>query len=260
MSIDIADVLGDVLAGSEDRSTLGCPYCPRQGEDAEYVHVRSMMRLPGKEDDYKGEVLKIGDATVSMGVFPKWFRGSGVVLEFYGELCPHRWTETTAFHKGNTYRWVTRLPDWAVEDADQEARVWVDGACVPNPGSAGASAVAQLPDGRWVARWKHLGTATNNVAELHAIALGVQLAQENGCSRVVVQSDSRYAIGVLSGSMSAHSNAELVAALAQRVRMPGIQMEWAARCSNKGLETADSYANMAARDMASGEKAGRWKE
>jgi ribonuclease HI len=67
----------------------------------------------------------------------------------------------------------------------------VDGGARGNPGPAAAAAVATSPDGDVLGeRNAYLGETTNNVAEYHALLLGLELARELGATQVEVVNDS----------------------------------------------------------------------
>lgn len=95
--------------------------------------------------------------------------------------------------------------------------VWTDGACTGNPGPAGIGVV--VIDGKdTVELSEYLGQATNNIAELTAIARGLQTVRDRGADAartVAVYSDSAYAIGLLSKNWKPKANVELVAAIRQ---------------------------------------------
>jgi ribonuclease HI len=67
---------------------------------------------------------------------------------------------------------------------------------------------------------EYLGHATNNIAELTAILRGID---EGGseAARLVVHTDSQYAIGVLSKGWRAKANTELVEKIRARIRSRG---------------------------------------
>jgi len=69
--------------------------------------------------------------------------------------------------------------------------VHVDGGARGNPGPAAAAAVASTPGGDVLGeRNLYIGEATNNVAEYHALLLGLELARELGAGQVEVVNDS----------------------------------------------------------------------
>lgn len=92
--------------------------------------------------------------------------------------------------------------------------VYTDGACSGNPGPMGIGAVIVNAHERKEIS-EYLGIGTNNIAELTAI----ERALEN-CPRdrkILVHSDSSYAIGLLSQNWKAKANQELVARIRRLV-------------------------------------------
>lgn len=94
--------------------------------------------------------------------------------------------------------------------------LYTDGACSGNPGEAGIGIVL-LYKNRKKEHSEHIGTATNNIAELTAIKRGLELIK-NRKLPVIVYSDSSYAIGVLSGRMKAKKNLELIAEVKELIK------------------------------------------
>jgi len=125
---------------------------------------------------------------------------------------------------------------------------YTDGACQGNPGPAGSGAVIELPSGARIEASRALGDATNNIAELTAIALAIELLDQAGVpavAPVVVFTDSKYADGVLCRGWKAKANTALVtdtkSALARR---PGTELHWlAGHVGIEGNERADELAN-----------------
>jgi ribonuclease HI len=93
--------------------------------------------------------------------------------------------------------------------------VFTDGACSGNPGPMGIGVVV-LHDGERKELGEYLGVGTNNIAELTAIARGVELAAAAD-RRMRVYTDSSYAIGVLSKGWKAKANQELIAGLRRQL-------------------------------------------
>lgn len=116
--------------------------------------------------------------------------------------------------------------------AEVAHQVFTDGACRGNPGPAGAGVAARLVDGRRLEAARPLGHATNQVGELAAIALGLELLGAAGvdpADRVVVYTDSSYAHGLLTKGWKAKANQELVAHVrAALARWPRARVEWVA--------------------------------
>jgi ribonuclease HI len=87
---------------------------------------------------------------------------------------------------------------------------YTDGACSGNPGPAGAGFVVIAPGGKIYEGYEYLGTATNNVGELTAVLRAVE-AIPAGAAQLIVHTDSKYAIGVLTQGWKAKVNQELIA-------------------------------------------------
>ncbi|MDP2314568.1 MAG: RNase H family protein [Pseudomonadota bacterium] len=109
---------------------------------------------------------------------------------------------------------------------------FTDGACTGNPGPAGSGAVVKLPDGRVFERFAALGIGTNNIGELTAIQLAVDLLTENAVdpsTPVALYTDSQYALGVLTKGWKAKANVELIASLKAALRpWKRLKIEWVA--------------------------------
>ena len=136
------------------------------------------------------------------------------------------------------------IPDGAVV-------AYTDGACSGNPGPAGAGALVQLPDGRVGESSQWLGEATNNVGELAAIGLALDLLKHGGVtpdSRVVLYSDSNYARGVLTLGWKAKANRELIVGLRERLaNWTSLEIRWVPGHEGvDGNERADELARSGA--------------
>jgi len=130
---------------------------------------------------------------------------------------------------------------------DDAAVCFTDGACKGNPGPAGAGAVVKLPDGTVHERFAALGIATNNVGELSAIGLAIDLLDEAGFptdSQAEICTDSKYTYGLLELGWKAKSNTELVAKLRRKLTGRKVRLHWVA--GHVGIEEnerADALAN-----------------
>lgn len=93
--------------------------------------------------------------------------------------------------------------------AKNTIHVWTDGGAAPNPGPAGAGVV--IVDGDHTTEISEfLGHATNQIAELTAILIGLSRLEVRH-RPVAVYSDSRYSIGLLTeATWKAKKNVELV--------------------------------------------------
>jgi len=111
-------------------------------------------------------------------------------------------------------------------------KAFTDGACKGNPGPCGAGAVAVLPDGRTLEASKALGQGTNNIGELTAIGLALDLFEQGEVSpdaRVVLFTDSKYSLGVLTQGWKAKANKPLISGLKKRLSAwSNLEIRWVA--------------------------------
>jgi ribonuclease HI len=130
------------------------------------------------------------------------------------------------------------------------AAAWVaytDGACSGNPGPCGLGVVVVKPGGTQAEGYEYLGTGTNNIAELTAIKRAVE-AIPAGAHQIVIHTDSKYAIGVLTQGWRAKANAELVAQIKETLRGRPVRLVYVAGHSGIPLnERADELAREAIR-------------
>jgi ribonuclease HI len=132
---------------------------------------------------------------------------------------------------------------------DDTVVCFTDGACKGNPGRAGSGAVVQLPDGRQAEASRALGHATNNIAELTAIDMALDLLDEAEVApdaAVALFTDSKYSNGVLCLGWKAKANRELILGLRERLAArPGVEIRWVAgHVGVEGNERADDLANL----------------
>ena len=155
----------------------------------------------------------------------------------------------------------------------QSIHIYTDGACFGDPGPAGAAALLvstqqygikatrpkenkdhQKNNTQEHSRSLFIGSkSTNNIAELEAIGLGLDLLeaflvqQDSFPSVATIFSDSQYAINVLNGSWKAKLNVELVEKLQRKIQHVqasiAIQFEWVkAHAGNYYNERVDRMA------------------
>lgn len=106
-------------------------------------------------------------------------------------------------------------------------RLYCDGASRGNPGPAGAGALLYDPAGILKGQLsRYLGETTNNVAEYQALILGLQLAREQGATRIQVLADSQLVVEQLKGSY--------------QVKSPHLLPLW--RQAKKELQNFEAYA------------------
>jgi ribonuclease HI len=135
-------------------------------------------------------------------------------------------------------------------------RAWIycDGSCIGNPGPAAWAYVLDLPDtrgGRTVTAAGFMGDRTNNVAELAALRRGCyRLRRTFGTDfKVIVYSDSQYAINTVAGIWTPKKNLRLVEKARTEIeRFPDLGIVWIkghAKC--EGNKRADRLAQHSAR-------------
>jgi ribonuclease HI len=89
--------------------------------------------------------------------------------------------------------------------------LFTDGASAGNPGPAGIGVLLRY-GGHEKEISKYIGNATNNIAELKAIQVGLS-AVKNTAKPVRLFTDSKYAYGLLSLNWKAHRNQQIVASI-----------------------------------------------
>lgn len=97
------------------------------------------------------------------------------------------------------------------EPEDGSVIAYADGACTGNPGPAGLGVVILDGESRTEIS-EGLGIGTNNIAELTAIERALE-AVPDASRPLVIYTDSKYSIGVLSMGWKAKANVELVSRL-----------------------------------------------
>lgn len=108
--------------------------------------------------------------------------------------------------------------------------VYTDGSCKPtNPGPC-SSGAALLIDGVVVeCRSMFLGHGTNNVGELTAISVALDMLASRKLSweTSIIITDSKYCIGVLTGGWKAKKNVELIKSIKAKLEnFPNTELQW----------------------------------
>ena len=139
---------------------------------------------------------------------------------------------------------------------------FTDGACKGNPGPCGAGVtlfysvdggVSQEPV---VEMYRYLGQGTNNIAELTAIEMALDIVKqlETQCkktwNKTIILTDSKYCEGMFTKGWEAKANLELI----QKIQMQlehrhDIEICWIpGHISTPGNERADALANKALKE------------
>jgi ribonuclease HI len=126
---------------------------------------------------------------------------------------------------------------------------WVaftDGACSGNPGPAGAGFVVIEPGGKVHEGYDFIGaSSTNNVAELTGVLRALEAIPADAAS-ILIKTDSKYAIGVLSKGWKAKANQELVAETKRLVQSRRARLEYVPGHAGVSMnERADQLAREA---------------
>lgn len=101
-------------------------------------------------------------------------------------------------------------------DDHQAIAIFTDGACSGNPGPAGIGIVMRYK-GHEKEISRHIGQATNNIAELEAIRTALAEVK-NRSLPVILYTDSSYALGILTKGWKAKQNLELVSEIRKLIK------------------------------------------
>ncbi len=132
-----------------------------------------------------------------------------------------------------------------VAGEDLCCKLFTDGASRGNPGEAGAGSVLLDDKGKeLVCRSLYLGRCTNNVAEYRALILGLQSAQEIGCSRLAILLDSQLIVRQIEGRYKVKNAALKPLFKEVKMLLAGIA-DWSiAHVPREENKRADELANM----------------
>ena len=128
-------------------------------------------------------------------------------------------------------------------------RLHTDGACSCNPGPAGAGVLMQYKQHE-KRNSKFLGPATNNIAELTAIKIGLGAVTDKN-KQVIVYTDSQYSIGVLSNpTWKPKKNKELIKEIKEiMLDFKDLSFQWVkGHSDNRENNIVDELAVRAYRD------------
>ena len=109
---------------------------------------------------------------------------------------------------------------------EETISLYTDGACQNNPGLAGAGVLMRYRTHEKRIS-KFLGHATNNIAELTAVKVGLEAVTDKTKS-ILVYTDSQYTIGVLSNpTWKPKKNKELIKEIKDLIALfPRVQFTW----------------------------------
>lgn len=132
---------------------------------------------------------------------------------------------------------------------------FTDGSCLGNPGPAGLGVVMKVSDTDEQTQSVYLGQGTNNVAELSAIEVALEMVRDANIPDerpVEILTDSKYSHGILTLNWKAKVNQELVKRIRQAIENRGnVRIHWVA--GHAGIpqnEQADALANQAISDQS----------
>lgn len=128
--------------------------------------------------------------------------------------------------------------------------IYTDGSCLKNPGGPSGSGVVMIYKQNVKVISYGIGESTNNIAELVAIQKALEAVKaDKRHYPMIIYTDSKYAIGVLTGKMKASKNVELIHEIrAILLKFPDVQFEWVkGHSGNKWNEVADRLALRASR-------------
>jgi ribonuclease HI len=127
---------------------------------------------------------------------------------------------------------------------------YTDGACTGNPGPAGSGTIVIAPGGKISESYAYLGEGTNNVAELTGILHALEATPIG--EPLVVHTDSKYAIGVLSKGWKAKANGALIETIRKKLHGRAVHFVYVPGHAGVPLnERADELAREAIRTRSS---------
>ena len=154
--------------------------------------------------------------------------------------------------KGRKTRAGMAVLERIAEVPDDTIIAYTDGSSFGNPGPAGAGAYILHPTAGFTNFYLPLGDSTNNVGELWAIEIVLQHARDEEweMGKILIVSDSKYAIGVLTKKHRAKKNSTLIAYIRYQMGRGELQgMVYApGHLRIRGNEIADRLAKTGARE------------
>ncbi|KAF7805417.1 reverse transcriptase [Senna tora] len=164
-----------------------CPYARRMWGNLKFISANALASCSdwifsnaSDNSDFCEQDLHSLPASSGRKVFVKSVEFSHLAKDFLPKVDINRcWV-----------KWVPPPDGWL--------KLNTDGSCLGNPGSMAAAGIIRDPNGNWVSGFsKQLGFGNSLKVELWAIALGIKLAKDLACERLVVESDSLYAVNLI---------------------------------------------------------------
>jgi ribonuclease HI len=129
--------------------------------------------------------------------------------------------------------------------------LYFDGACKGNPGPAGAGYVLYQGSREVSYKYEFIGTnETNNVAEYHALVLGLKQSLSYGVRNLTVYGDSLLVINQVTGKFKVNShklNKYYEFAVELSKQFESVRFQYIPREKNK---RADELANLSLRNIS----------
>ena len=128
-------------------------------------------------------------------------------------------------------------------------KIYTDGAWKKHLDKAGAGVAIIYDDGRIEVCHKLLGPVTNNSAELQAVQIALYQILGRGLTEeeVIIKTDSKYVIGMLTLDWKPKANKNIIASAKNLLEdLPNVKLEWVkGHSKDKYNQLADILANIA---------------
>jgi len=138
-----------------------------------------------------------------------------------------------------------------IQGQPEEYSLYFDGACKGNPGPAGAGYVLYQGSREVSYKYEFVGTnETNNVAEYHALVLGLKQSLSYGVRNLIVYGDSLLVINQVTGKFKVNShklNKYYEFAVELSKQFESVRFQHIPREKNK---RADELANLSLRNIS----------
>lgn len=141
----------------------------------------------------------------------------------------------------------------ATSTPDVDVEIYVDGACIGNPGPGGwACQLIATRTGRVKELSGNVPYTTNNRMEIFAVIQGLAALRKPNC-RIIVYSDSQYVVNTMTKGWSRGANCDLWNILDALVANHTVQFQWVRGHGDVvGNIRCDELANWQARNAQKG--------